>query len=185
MVQAHRTSSNLLEPHHRRDSKVGRVLPHEFVVVRLCRTLLFTGESRCAGCLCTSSGWFKYSKPPRTFSNHIIAEITRCVEFFHMSSEWFDSTEPFLTTSSQKTHGVQGARTLVRGGSSASNLLETSRTRACRVLADEFGVVRLYRTFSNYLFTEETRCAGCSCTSRGGSSASNLLEPSRTTASLR
>ena len=25
-------------------------------------------------------------KPPRTFSNHIIAEIARCVEFFHMSS---------------------------------------------------------------------------------------------------
>ena len=98
VVQAHRT-----EPHHRRDSKVCRVLSHEFGVVRLCRTfsnLIFTGEARCAGCLCTSSGWFKYIEPPRTFSNHIIAEITRCVEFFHMSSEWFDSTEPFLTTSS-------------------------------------------------------------------------------------
>ena len=40
----------------------------------------------------------------------------------------------------------------------------------------EFGVVRLYRTFSNYIFTQETRCAGCFCTSL---SASNLLEPHR------
>ena len=48
--------------------------------------------SKCAGCLCTSLGWFKRIEPPRTFSNHIIAEIARCVEFFHMSSGWFDCT---------------------------------------------------------------------------------------------
>ena len=131
MVQAHRTSSNLLEPHHRRDSKVCRVLPYEFGVVRLCRTfsnLTFTGEARCAGCLCTSSGWFKYIEPPRTFSNHIIADIARCVEFFHMSSGWFDCTEPSLTSSLQGKQGVQGAYALVWGGSSTSNLLEPSRT---------------------------------------------------------
>ena len=40
-------------------------------------------------------------EPPQTFSNHIIAEIARCVEFFHMSLGWFDSTEPSLTTSLQ------------------------------------------------------------------------------------
>ena len=34
----------------------------------------------------------------RTSSNHIIAEIARCVEFFHMSSGWFACTEPSLTT---------------------------------------------------------------------------------------
>ena len=38
VVQAHRTSSNLLEPHHYKDSKVCRVLSHEFGVVRLYRT---------------------------------------------------------------------------------------------------------------------------------------------------
>ena len=59
------------------------------------------------------------------FSNHLIAEIARCVEFFHMSSGWFDCTEP---SSLQGKQGVQGARALVRGGSSASNLLEPSRT---------------------------------------------------------
>ena len=47
-----------------------------------------------------------------------------------MSSGWFD---PSLPTSSQKNQGVQGARTLVRGGSSASNLLEPHHDRDSRV----------------------------------------------------
>ena len=142
----HRTSSNLLEPHHYRDSKVCRVLSHEFGVVRLYRTFsnyIFTG---CAGCLCTSSGWFKRIEPPRTFSNNIIAQIARCVEFFHMSLGWFDCTEPSLTTSLQGKQGVQGAYALVQGGSSSSNLLEPHRcknSKVCRVLSHEFGVVRL------------------------------------------
>ena len=128
----HQTSSNLLEPHHCRDSKVCRVLSHEFGVVRLYQTFsnyIFTWETRCAGCLCTSSGWFKRIEPPRTFSNHIVAKIARCVEFFQMSSGWFDYTEPSLTTSLHGKQGVwQGAAyALVWGGSSASNLLEPSR----------------------------------------------------------
>ena len=52
VVQAHRTSSNLLEQHNHRDYNVCRVHPHEFGVVRLCRTfstLIFTGETRFAG----------------------------------------------------------------------------------------------------------------------------------------
>ena len=96
MVQAHRTSSNLLEPHHYRDSKVCRVLSHEFGVVRLYRTFsiyIVAGETRCAGCLCNCSGWFKYIEPRRTFPNHIITEIAKCVEFCHMSLGWFDHTE--------------------------------------------------------------------------------------------
>ena len=115
-------------------AEVCRVLSHEFGVVRLYRTFsnyIFSWESRCSGCLCTSSGWFKRNEPPGTFSNHIIAQITRCVEFFHMSSGWFDYTEPSLTTS---LHGKQGvwrgayAYALVPGGSSASNVLEPCRT---------------------------------------------------------
>ena len=87
VVQA---SSNLLEPHHYSDSKV---LSHEFGVVRLYRTFsiyIVAGETRCAGCLCTCSGWFKHIEPRRTFPNHIITEIAKCVEFCHMSSGWFD-----------------------------------------------------------------------------------------------
>ena len=58
---------------------------------------IFAGETRYAGCLCTSSGWFKRIERRQTFSNHIIAEIARCVEFFHRRSGWFDCTEPSLT----------------------------------------------------------------------------------------
>ena len=82
VVQAHRTLSNLLEPHHYRDSKVCRVLSHEFRVVRLYRTFsiyIVTGETRYAGCLCTCSGWFKQIEPHRTFSNHIITDIARSI----------------------------------------------------------------------------------------------------------
>ena len=144
VVQAHRTSSNLHEPLHHRDSKVCRGLSHEFGVVRLYRTFSMysvTGETRSAGFLCTSSGrylcpssggkssgWFKHIEPPRTYSNHIIKEIARCGEVCHMSSGWFDCTEPSLCTSLQGKQGVQGAYAIVRGGSSTANLIEPTRT---------------------------------------------------------
>ena len=92
----------------------------------------FTGETRCAGCLCSCSGWLKYIKPTRTFSNHIITEIAKCVEFCHKSSGWFDFTEPYLSTSLQGKQGVQGAYALVRGGSSTSNLVESFQTTSLR-----------------------------------------------------
>ena len=55
-----------------------------------CTNLLYLHCYRGNKCLCTSSGWFKHIEPSRIFSNHIIAEIARCVEFCHMSSGWFD-----------------------------------------------------------------------------------------------
>ena len=132
LVRGGSRTANLLEPQQRRENKVCRVLPQEFGVVRLCRTfsnVIYTGEARCAGCFCTRSGWFTYIEPPRTFSNHIIAEIARC-----------------------------------------------------RVFSREVGVIRLCRTCSNVSFTGEARCAGClKALVRGGSSTSNLIEPSRTT----
>ena len=79
-------------------------------MVRLYRTFSkynFTGEARCAGCLRTSSGWFKVHR-------------------------------------------------------TSSNLLEPHHCRdskVCRDLSHEFGVVRLYRTVSNYIFAGEERCA--------------------------
>ena len=82
------------------------------------------GETRCAGCLCTSSGWFKHIEPHRTYSNHNTIEIVRCGDVCHMSLEWFDSMEPSLSTSLQGKEGVQGAYALVRGCSSTSNLIE-------------------------------------------------------------
>ena len=135
---SHRTSSNLPEPHHYRDSKVCRVLSHEFGVVRLYRTFyIVTGETRCAGCLCTCSAWFKHIEHPRTFSNHIITEIARCVEFCHMSSGRFDCTKLSLSTSLQGKQGVQGANGLVWGW---------------------FKHNEPHRTFSNHIITEIARC---------------------------
>ena len=180
MIQPHRTSSNLPELHHYRDRKVCRVLSHEFGVVRPYRTFsvyIVTGETRSAGCLCTSLWWFKHIEPYRTFSNHIITEIARCVEFCHMSSGWFDLTEPSLSTSLKGKQGVQGAYGL---GSSTSNLLEPHHYRdskVCSVLSHEFGVVRPYRTFSVYIVKGETGSAGCLWTSFWWF---KHIEPSRT-----
>ena len=95
-------------------------------MVRLYRTssiYIFRGEARCAGCLFTSLGTFKCIEPPRTFSNHITADIKKCVEFFNMGSGWFDCP---LSTYLEEKEGVQGAFALVRCSSSASNLLKPS-----------------------------------------------------------
>ena len=101
MVQAQRTSSNLLEPQQHKASKVWRGLSQEFGVVRLYRTFssyILAGETRCAGCFCTSSGWFKHIEPHRTYSNHNFTELARCGEVCHKSSGWFDCAEPSLAT---------------------------------------------------------------------------------------
>ena len=65
-----------------------------------------------------------------------------------MSSGWFDCTEPSLSTSLQGKQGVQGAWETKCAG---------CLYKVCRVLSHEFGVVRLYRTFSIYIVTGETR----------------------------
>ena len=153
-------------------------------MVRLYRPFsiyIVVGETRYAGCLCTSSGWFKQIEPRRTFSNHIVTEIVRCVEFCHMSSGWFDRTEPSLSTSLQRKQSVQGAHR------TSPNLLEPHHykdSKVCRVLSHEFGVVRLYRTFSISLQGKQGM-QGAYALVRGGSSTSNLIEPSRTTSLQR
>ena len=87
---------------------VGVVHPNPIVLPKsllLCTVGLVL---RSAGCLWTSLGWFKNIEPRRTFPNHIITEIARFLEFCHMSSGWFDCTEPSLSTSLQEKQGVQG-----------------------------------------------------------------------------
>ena len=164
MVQAHRTSSNLHEPHHHRDSKVCRGLSHEFGVVRLYRTF------------CPSSGWFKHIeplhyrdskvwrvlthvfgvvRPYRNFSINIVKGETRCARCLCTSSGWFKHIEPHRTYTNHHHRD----------------------SKVCRGLSHEFGVVRLYRTFSIYIVTGETRSAGCSCNSSGWF---KHIEPHRT-----
>ena len=97
-------------------------------MVRLYRTFSnysSAGETRCAGCLCTSSGWFKHHEPQRTYTNHMHHRVSK----------------------------------------------------VCRGLSHEFGVVRLYRTFSLYSVTGETRRAGCLGNSSGWF---KHIEPQRT-----
>ena len=153
---------------------------------RIFSVYIVTGETRSAGCLCTSSGWFKHIEPHRIFSNHITTEIVRCVEFCHMSSGGFDCTEPSLSTSLQ---GQQG--------------------RVLCTCSGWFKHIEPCRTYSNHIITKIARCVefchmssgwfdctehslstslqgkqgmkGAYALVRGGSSTSNLVEPSRTT----
>ena len=120
---------------------------------------IVTGKTRCAGCLCPSSGWFTHREPHRT----------------HLSTD--DCTEPSLPTSVQGQQGVQDAYAL-RSGSSASNLLELHRRRdskVCRVFSHTFRVVRLYGTLSTYIFT-----ASCEDVVREGSMRFDVLKPPQT-----
>ena len=67
---------------------------------------------------------------------YILTERARCKDFFHMSSGWFDCTEPSQTTSLQGIQGVQGA-------------LGTGSGR--------FKHSEPHRTFTKYLLTERGR----------------------------
>ena len=110
---------------------------------------------------------FKHIKPHRTFSNYILTEITRYIEFFYTSSGWFDCTEP------SHLHRYRCAGCLCTSSGwfkhtePLLNLLELHLHRdnkVYRVLLNEFGVVRLYRTFSNYI---SSGVLGVICTGSG------------------
>ena len=62
-----------------------------------------------------------------------------------------------------------------------SNHLEPyhySDSKVFRVLSHEFGVVGPYQTFSIYIVTEKQGVQGAYALVQGGSSTSNLVEPS-------
>ena len=94
-------------------------------------------------------------EPTRTYSNHNITEIARCGEVCHMSSMCLNHPELVLK---HPAHLVS-QRT-------SSNLHEPQHHRnrnVCRGLSHEFGVVRLYRTFSHGAYAlvqggSSTRC---------------------------
>ena len=85
---------------------------------------------------------------------------------YHMRSRWFDYTETFRTASSQGDQGVVCSVPIhlfqvVQPQRTSSNLFEPLQCRESKVcigLSHEFGVVRLYRTFSNHIFTRGSRC---------------------------
>ena len=147
-------------------------------MVRLYRTFsiyIVAGETRCAGCLCTCSGWFKHIEPPRTFSNHIITKIARCVEFCHMSSGWFDCTEPSLSTSLQGKQGMQGAYALVRGGYSTSNHIITEIAKCVEFCRMSSGWFHCTEPSLSTLLQGKQGMQGAYALVRGGSSTSNHI----------
>ena len=164
----HRTSSNPLELHSHRDSKV------EFFYTSSgwfdwTEPSLPASLQGIEGALGTSWLRFKHIEPHRTFSNCILTERARYIDFFYTSSGWFDWPEPFLPTSLQGIEGVQGApctswmrfkHSVQRTSSNLIKLQPHRDSKVSRLLLYAFGVVRLYRT-------------------------SNLIEPSRITFSQR
>ena len=68
------------------------------------------GETRCAGCLCTRSGWFKHIEFPRPFLNHSITEIARCGEFCHRSSGLYRLFSIYFVTGETRCAGFLDTR---------------------------------------------------------------------------
>ena len=102
-----------------------------------------------------------------------------------MSSGWFDSTEPSLTTSLQGKQGVQVAYALVRDGSSASNLLEPEIARCVEMFYMSSGWFDSTEPSLTTSLQGKQGVQVAYALVRDGSSASNLLEPSRTTSLQR
>ena len=73
---------------------------------------------------------FKHIEPHRTFSNYILTEIARYIDFFHKSSGWFDWTEPSLTISLQVYIPSYLCEDVDREGSMRFDVLEPPRTGA-------------------------------------------------------
>ena len=93
----------------------------------------------------------------RTFSNYILTETARNLYLFHIVRS--GSTVPNLLFKSSGDARCAGCN-MHRFGEvpahrTSSNLLELHPHRdskVYRLLSHEFGVVRLYRTFSTYIF---------------------------------
>ena len=155
-----------IEPLHYRASKMWRVLTHEFGVVRPYQNFSINsvkGEARCAGCLCTRSGWFKHIEPHRTYTNHTITELARCVEThvtnLYTPSYFCDDVVRVGSLRFAVKQGVQGTYALVRGGSSTLNSCDKplhTLLLLCCCGSRRFDAV--HRTYSNHSITELARC---------------------------
>ena len=76
------------------------------------------GLTRCAGCLCLAfrrggSSTSNLLEPHHHRDSKVLRVLSHSLS--HMSSGWFDCTEPSLSTLLQEKQGVQGAYALVLG----------------------------------------------------------------------
>ena len=130
--------------------QVGRVCRlvslHTITEINVCRVLL------------TSSGWFTHFEPHRTYTNHTITELARCVGCFCTRSGWFKHLEPPRSYTSH-------------------TITEIARCVGCFCTSSGwFKHFEPLRTYTKHTSTEIASCLGCLCTSSGGSSTSNLHE---------
>ena len=174
------------EPPQHKGSKVGgSTIPNH----------LITRGSRFVRNLDTCSGWLKRGEPPRTSSNlfeplqcresKVRRGLAQFVKVRSGLSHEFGVVRRYRTTYSQGGQGVYVTLPIhlfrvVQPRRTSSNLLEPLQCRENNVrsgLSHEFGVVRLDRTTSSQ---GEEGVYGTSTPVPGGSTAANLIEPSRT-----
>ena len=143
----------------------------------------------CVGCFCTRSGWFKHSKPHRTYTSLTSTELARCVGCLSSRSGWFQAQRTYTNHTSTVLKVCRALVRVVEAQRTSSNLQETHHHRdstVCRVLLHYVGVVQAPRTYTNHTIltiTELARCEGCFGTSSGWFKHSDLSEPTRTTPS--
>ena len=177
VVQARRTSSNLLEPHHCRDGQVCRVLSHEFGVIRLYRRVLMhlfrvvqarrtyskllePHHCRDSKVCRVLSHEFGVVRLYRTFSNYIFTREARSAGCLCTRSGWFKHVEPPRTFSNHI-------------------IAEMARcVEFIHMRSGWFGSPELSLTTSLY---GKQGVQGAFALGRRSSTTSNLLEPSRTT----
>ena len=127
----------------------------------------------------------------RTFSNHFLAELTRCVEVFHKRSGWCFETQQRRASKvllplyrGSKVSCVTRSRWFkhIEPPRTSSNLLEPQHSRDSKVLSQEW---EWFNCTEPSLATALQGKQGVQGAYALGSSASNLLKPSRTTALQR
>ena len=130
LLGVHRISSNLLEPHHYKDSKVCRVLSHEFWVVRLYRTfsiyIVYRGNKVC----------------------RVLMHLFGVVQAHRTSSNLF---KPHHYGDSKVCRGLSHEFGVVRLYRTFSIYIVYRGNKVCRVLMHLFGVVKAHQTYSNLL----------------------------------
>ena len=169
-----------------------RGLSHEFGVVRLYGTFSIysiAGETRCAGCFCTSSGWFKHIEPHRTYSPLLPPHHMACAS----ALLWTQRTSSNLLkiTAWESLRNIEPHRTYTNYTITemarcvdvyhrSSGWFDCTEPSLCTLLQGKQGMqgalcnssgwfkhIEPHRTYTNHIITEIARC-GEVCHMRSG-----------------
>ena len=150
VVQAHRTSLNLLEPHQCRRCKMYRVLSHEIYCTEPSLTTSIEGSKVLMHQLLVVQAHL-------TSSNFLEPHHCRENKVCRVHEFGFGSTVPNLL----QVQGVQSVFTSVQGGSTVPNLLQVhlyKGSQECMMFMRQLGVVQEHRTFLNHIIAGNSRC---------------------------